>query len=694
MPTTKHLGRMPYIPRDESWMYFNKRLLTQAMRPDVPLLERFNYLGIYSNNLDEFFRVRIASLLRTIEYRGIPEPERKIARSTLFTVARLNKEYSQLFEKTLSELIGLLDREHIHIINERELTPEQEKQVLEYYTKHLSGAINPIYPDSPSFSPEQHLKETLYLAVVLTPRQVSDRPHKQTELALLEIPAREFGRFVRLPDIDGESYLLFLDDVIRFSLPYIFVGMEYESYEAFTFKFTKDAEIEVESDLRSSMLDRVSQGLKQRKRGEPIRLVYDASMPEVILRKLSDIADLSSHDTRIGGGRYHNMRDLMSLPHCGRTDLRFPAQFPLQSQRLHYSESMIQLILERDRGVHFPYQSFDHFLRLLSEAAISRDVTEIRISLYRVAQNSKVIKALMAAAQNGKRVIAVVELLARFDEQSNINWSKKMQDSGVQVVIGHEKLKIHSKMVHISLRNNAIACIGSGNLHEGTARLYTDYMLMTAHKGITSDVLKVFDFIERPFIPVRFRELLVAPNEMRRRLYYKINREIKNAQEGKEAYIKMKINHIVDERMVQKLYEASQAGVQVQLCIRGNCSLVPGIPGYSENIYANGIIDRYLEHSRIYIFANGGHPQYFIGSTDWMPRNLDKRIEVMTPVYDEAIQQELAYIVQAGLNDTAQGYFVNEHDGKMRRDLLPEGTPLFRSQEILYETYKHNKFTY
>lgn len=687
MPTNKVTGRMPYIPRDESWMYFNRRLLAQAMREDLPLLERFNYLGIYSNNLDEFFRVRIASLLRTIGYRTLSDVERKAARSTLLTVARLNKEYSHLFEQTLERLMYLLDREHIHIINEQQLSPEQQRQVVDYYTKHLSGAINPIFPDSPSFDAEQHLEDALYLAIELRPRSVGGvRP--EPELALVEIPSREFGRFVRLPDIGGESFLMFLDDVIRYSLPYVFVGRDYDHYEAYTFKFTKDAEIEMDSDLRSSVIDRISQGVKQRRLGEPIRLVYDAMMPEYILDRLSQIAELNAHDTRIGGGRYHNMKDLMSLPDCGRGDLRFPAQPPLQLSQLPYGESMIELIHQRDRGMHFPYQSFDHFLRLLSEAAISREVTEIRISLYRVAQNSKVVKTLMAAAQNGKRVIAVVELLARFDERSNISWSKKMQDAGVRVVLGHEQLKIHSKLVHITSRHGAIACIGSGNLHEGTARLYTDYMLMTAHRGITNDVLKVFDFIERPFISVRFHELLVAPNDMRRRLYYKINREIKFAQSGHEAYIKIKINHIVDERMVQKLYEASQAGVRIELCVRGNCSLVPAVPGYSDNIRANAIIDRYLEHSRIYIFGNGGQPQYFIGSTDWMSRNLDKRIEVMTPVYDPEIQRELDLIVSLGMDDTAQGYFVNQFDGAMRREHLSQGQAPLRSQDTLYQYYQ------
>ena len=491
---------MPYIERDTSWMYFNKRILLEAMRPDLPLLERFNYLGIYSNNLDEFFRVRVASLRRLIDSaEELPSAERKKAKETLRTILRLNREYSQLFDETFAQLVRELKAAHIHIINERELTSSQEEEVLSFFMDKINGFTNPIFINSPTFNPEQHLKESLYLAVVLWHDQ--EEPETGHEVALLEV--RELGRFFRLRDEGGESYLMFLDDVIRYCLPYIFIGREYVQYEAYTFKFTKDAEFEIEQDLRSSVIEKVSRGVKRRKRGETVRVVYDQALSPEILRKLSAMAELNFRDTRIGGGRYHNMRDLMDLPDCGRKGLRFPKQPPLQMNEFHYTQSMIHQIMLQDRCLHFPYYSFDHFLRLLQEAAISEEVTEIRISLYRVAQNSKVVKALTTAAQNGKRVTAVVELLARFDEQSNINWGKKMQDFGINVVLGHEKLKVHSKLVYIRTKYGGIACIGSGNLHEGTARLYTDLMLMTAHKGIVHDVMQVFDFIERPFIAPR-----------------------------------------------------------------------------------------------------------------------------------------------------------------------------------------------
>lgn len=671
-------------------MYFNKRILLEARREDLPILERFNYLGIYSNNLDEFFRVRVASLRRMVDTSlEATEDERKKAREVLRKILRLNQEYSQLFEETFEELLHSLSEAHIHIVNERELSREQEKEVRSFFMEKINGTTNPIFINSPTFSAERHLKESLYLAIVLW-HNISEGEENH-DIALIEVPTKDLGRFFRLKDKAGESYLMFLDDVLRSCLPYFFIGKKYARYEAYTFKFTKDAEFEIDQDLRTSVIEKVSRGVKRRKRGETVRVVYDEAIPPMVLKKLSDMAELNYRDTRVGGGRYHNMRDLMTLPDCGRKGLRFHPREPLRMDELRYTESVIAEILERDRCIHFPYQSFDHFLRLLQEAAISPAVTEIRISLYRVAQSSKVIKALMAAAQNGKRVTAVIELLARFDEQSNISWSKKMQDSGINVVFGHEKLKIHSKLVYIATTQGNIACIGSGNLHEGTAKVYTDLMLMTAHKGITSDVLKVFDFIERPFLNIHFKELLVAPNDMRQPLYNMINREIRLARSGKEASIRLKLNHIVDEKMVQKLYEACNAGVHVELCLRGNCSLIPQATGFSEGMYINSIISRYLEHSRIYIFGNDGKPRYFIGSTDWMARNLDKRIEVMTPVYDEAIQRELDFIVSAGLSDTEQGYYTLDGEVYARRGDFPPGTELFNSQDAIYQYYLNQK---
>lgn len=689
MPT-----HFPYIERDESWMYFNRRLLFEAERNDIPLLERLNYLGIYSSNLDEFFRVRIASLRKLSEVNSLATDEQRLrAKQTLIKVARLYKEYSVQYEKTLEHLTAELAKEKIYIINELELNSKQEEEVRRFYMEHVSSTVNPIFICSTSFVPERHLRESLYLVVSLRPNLVL-KEDGSPDLAILEIPTSVCGRFIRLSDGEnGESYIIMLDDVLRFCLPYIFAGMPYTEYEAYTFKLTKDSEIEIETDLRRSVIDQVSRGLKQRKNAEPIRVVYDIAMPEHILERLCQLPDLCKTDTLLGGGRYHNIKDMMKFPDCGRKHLRFPEWKQCLNDERDYADSILERIRAKDLGIHFPYQSFDMFLRVLREAAISPQVSEIRITLYRVAQHSKVIGALLAAAQNGKRVTAVVELLARFDEESNINWSKKLQEAGVHVIFGHEKFKIHSKLVHITTTQGGIVCIGTGNLHEGNARLYTDYMLMTAEPSIAKDVYRVFDFIETPYLRTEFKHLLVSPNDMRHRLVALIDREIEHARRGRYAAFKIKINHIVDEDMVVKLYEASQAGVQIDLCVRGNCSVVPGLIGVSENIRINAIIDRYLEHPRIYIFENNGQPEYYLGSTDWMTRNLDRRIEVMAPVLDLDIQRELRMIVEYSLRDTAQGYQVNQGDRLPLRLLLEPGAPLFRSQEALYNYYQYRNTT-
>ena len=526
--------------------------------------------------------------------------------------------------------------------------------------------------------------EDIYLAVKVTrhePRTVSD-------YAFLELPVAQCGRFVRLPDHEGKSYLMYLDDAVRHCLPFIFEGLGYTGYEAYTFKFTRDAEMEIDNDLRTGMLQKISKGVKSRKRGEPLRVLYDARMPKDLLKRVLRKLDLDSLDTVLAGGRYQNHKDFMKFPDCGRGDLRYPAWPPILKRELDGPESLIRRIQEKDRFLHVPYHSFDSFIRLLQEAAVSKEVDSIKMTLYRLAKESKVVKALIGAARNGKKVTVVIELLARFDEASNINWSKRMQEAGIKVIFGVEGLKVHSKLVHIGMkRGTDVACISTGNFHEGNARTYTDCMLMTASRRLVKDVDSVFSFIERPYSPIRFKELLVSPNEMKNKFVTLINNEIKNKKSGKPAYIKIKINHITDPVMVEKLYEASRAGVDIDLLVRGNCSLVTGIPDVSDHIRIHGIIDRYLEHSRIFVFAAGGEERVFIGSADWMTRNLDHRVEVVTPIYDPAIKEEMKRIVDYGFRDTLQARIV-DGEGKNLFCEAPEGEPPFRSQEALYEYYR------
>lgn len=686
MKATKAKRRIPYIERDISWMYFNQRILLEAARPEVPLLERMTFLGIYSNNLDEFFRVRVATLNRIVEYEDKNiQLEQEVAVRTLKQIGKLHNLYYKQFESAFADILDGLKREKIQIVKETELNPEQTAFIASLYRNSLNGSTNPQFLGRTSRTLDDQTDENIYLAIRLIRRDAKGKLRGK-DYAVIELPVAEFGRFIRLPDAEGKTFLMFLDDAIRHCLPIIFVGMNYTEYQAYTFKFTKDAEMEMESDLRTGVLQKISKAVKSRKQGEPTRFVYDQEMPRDLLKKLTTRLNIDKNDTCVAGGRYHNFKDLMKFPDCGRKELKNPPWPPIFKPELNGSESLLNLIRQQDRSLHYPYHSFDTFIRVLREAAISKEVKSIKMTLYRLAKESKVVKALICAAQNGKKVTVVIELLARFDEASNINWSKRMQDAGIHVIFGVEGLKIHSKLVHIATKYSDLACISTGNFHEGNARMYTDYTLMTAHRSIVREVNQVFDFIEKPYTPIHFKELLVSPNDMRKRLIALINKEIKHKQQGKEAYILCKVNHITDKALIEKLYEASAAGVCIDLVVRGNCSLVTGIPGVSDNIHINGIIDRYLEHSRIFIFANGGDERYYIGSADWMPRNLDNRIEVLAPVYDRTIQEDLKRTVLFGLRDTTNGYIV-DGSGENRPWKTVEGVP-FRSQEELYNNYK------
>lgn len=673
----------PYLERDISWMYFNERILQEATRPHVPLLERLSFLGIYSNNLDEFFRVRMASQSRIAECgdrAAVRESEH--AKKIIKQIGKLNAHYAKAYAQAVEQVTEELKRENICLVDDTEVTPGQLDFIRSYFRERLSGFIVPVWFSAIKWLDYEN-DENIYLAVKVSRTE----PKPVADYAFLEVPVGPCGRFVRLPDHEGRSYLMYLDDVVRCCLPLVFEGLGFTSFEAYTFKFTRDAEMEIDNDLRTGILQKISKGVKSRKRGEPLRVLYDARIPKDLLKRVLRKLDLDSLDTVLASGRYQNHKDFMRFPDCGRADLRYPTWTPILKRELDGPASLLDRIRQKDRFIHVPYHNFDSFIRILQEAAVSKEVESIKITLYRLARESKVVRALIGAARNGKKVTVVIELLARFDEASNINWSKRMQEAGIKVIFGVEGLKVHSKIVHIGMKRGAdIACISTGNFHEGNARTYTDCMLMTASRRLVKDVDSVFGFIERPYTPVRFKELLVSPNEMKNRFVALINNEIKNRKSGKPAYIKIKINHITDPVMVEKLYEASCAGVDIDLLVRGNCSLVPGIPGVSDHIRIVGIIDRYLEHSRIFVFAAGGEERVFIGSADWMPRNLDNRVEVVTPVYDPEVKEEMKRIVDFGLRDTLQARIV-DGEGKNLFKQPDEGGQPFRSQEALYEYY-------
>ena len=689
----KKIASAPHIDRDLSWMYFNRRILQEAMKTDVSLLERLSFLGIYSNNLDEFFRVRMATLSRIAECEDRSlRSESEHAKQLIKQINKLNNRYAQEYERAIHEVTDRLREENIFLLKETELDEEQQIFVSDFFRRQLSGFVSPVWLSAVKQLTEA-TDENIYLAIkmqVSEARKVSAarKLPSRTDYALIELPVPVCGRFIRLPDREERSYLMYLDDVIRFCLPMIFSGMEYDCFEAYAFKFTKDAEMEIDNDLRNGTLQKISKAVKSRKKGDALRVIYDAEMPKDLLKRVMNRLNLDKLDTVLGGGRYHNHKDLMAFPDCGRCDLKYPRWLPILKPELKENVSLLRLIQKQDRYIHVPFHSFDYYIRVLQEAALSKDVKSIKTTLYRLAKDSKVVKALICAARNGKKVTVVIELLARFDEASNIDWSKKMQDAGIHVIFGVEGLKVHSKITHIGMKTGSdIACISTGNFHEGNARMYTDYMLMTASHSVVREVNSVFTFIEKPYSPVHFKELLVSPNEMKLRFIRLINDEIKNRQSGRPAYIRVKVNHITDSAIVKKLYEASAAGVPVDMLVRGNCSLVTGIPGISDTIHISGIIDRYLEHSRIFIFAAGGENKTFIGSADWMPRNLDNRIEVIAPVYDARIKEDLWKVIDFGLHDTCQGSVV-DGTGENRPWMGEDGSgEPFRSQEELYKYY-------
>ncbi len=676
------------VERDVSWMYFNHRILEEARKESVPVLERMSFLGIYSNNLDEFFRVRMACINRTIKFSDPQKKSEEKERESLIKmqkeINKLNTQYSIEYQQAVKEVTAALNKEKIVIVDENQIDEMQREFVVKYYRQHIMGRIAPLWIDDiKHFDNEDD--DTIYFIVKI------ESKNGKSSYAIMPLPINSCGRWVVLPapaDKKGESHVMYIDDVIRTCLNMTFPGVEYKKMEAWSFKFTRDAEMEIDNDLRNGLMQKVSKGIKSRKGGTPLRMVYDEDMPEGALRRIKKILNGGKKtDTAIKGGRYQNHKDFMKFPDCGRKDLKYPKWTPILPPCFNEARSIFDIIREKDRFLHVPYHSFDGYIRLLNEAAIDPRVKTIKTTLYRLAKDSKVISALICAAQNGKHVTVVIELFARFDEASNIQWSKKMQEAGINVIFGIEGLKIHSKITHIKFTNGqSVACISTGNFHEGNASSYTDILMFTAKKNLTEDVDKVFKFIEKPYSQPKFKELLVSPNDMKKRFLTLIDQEIKNHQSGKSAYIKIKINHVTDPQMVQKIYDAAEAGVKVEMLVRGNCSLTDN-EETKANLKVKGIIDRYLEHARIFCFCNGGDEKLFIGSADWMPRNLDCRIEVVSPVYDIDIKTECRKIIDWGLKDTQQGRWVTG-----QTDSQETSVP-FRSQEALFNHYQDNILT-
>ncbi len=670
--------------KEISWLSFNSRVLQEAANPNVPLVERIRFLGIVSSNLDEFFRVRVATLRRLVQFG---KKSKKLAgldpKALLKEVQEIVLEQHEQFDNVYRDLLTELSRNRIYIVNEKQLNEEQSEFVRQFFQEEVRPKLCPIIIDEDQRFPDLR-DQFIYLAVIMT-RGDSARKSKH---ALIEIPTDILQRLIVLPSIGDSKYIILLEDVVRFGLDDVFNLFDYDTIEAFTIKLTRDAELDIDEDLAQSYIKKLSRSLKQRKDGSPVRFIYDAQMPPSLRDALFVELGLSAeHDTLVPGGRYHNFRDFMKFPDFGLQHLRYTPTPSIPHKGLVKNKSILKIIQRQDILLHYPYHSFNHVIDLLREAAIDPQVHSIKTTIYRAARNSSVMNALINAARNGKSVVAVVELQARFDEEANIGWANRLQEEGVKVIFGVPGLKVHAKLCLISRnergRRALYAVVGTGNFNEDTARVYSDHCLLTAHQGIAKEVQKLFEFFENNYKTSEFRHLIVAPFDMRSRLIRCIRREIRAARDGQEAQIFLKLNNLVDSEVVSTLYEASQAGVQVRLIVRGMFSLQPGIEGLSEKIEAISIVDKYLEHSRIYAFFNRGKPVYYISSGDLMTRNLDQRVEVTCPIYDPLLQLELQEYLGIQWNDNVKARILDPELTNQFRQT--DGAQAVRAQWAIYD---------
>lgn len=680
-----------YIDREKSWLTFNARVLQEANDESVPLLDRFRFLGIFSNNLDEFFRVRYAAIRRmslesteTEKILGVP------AEQLLKEITEIVIEQQSESLRILSEIEKKLEKENIFIISEKDISKDQENFIHDYFIQKVSPAVVTIMLNDLEEFPL--LKDTSgYLAVklIMKSKEKSDLNSKEIRYAVVEIP-NTVNRFVVLPSNSEKQYIILLDDVIRYNLNNIFNIFDYESISAHMIKITRDAQLEFDSDLSKSLIEKISSSVKERRVGEPVRFVYDQAIGKDTLEFFLKGMKIDSSDSIIPGGRYHNRRDYMNFPNLGRYDLLYRENVPLPVPGLSLEGSILEKIKKKDYLLYAPYQSFSYIIKFLREAALDPKVASIKITLYRLAKNSQIVSSLINAAKNGKKVTVQIELQARFDEESNISYSEQMQTEGIELIFGVKGLKVHSKICVIERieegRVKRYGFISTGNFNENSAKVYTDVTLFTSNTEILKDAAKIFDFFDVNYRVHRYKHLIVSPHYTRSRFNKLIEREILNAISGKEAYIKLKMNSISDFKMTDKLYEASKAGVKIQLIIRGICCLKPGVKGLSENIEAISIVDNYLEHSRIYIFGNNGNPDVFISSADFMTRNLDARVEVTCPIYDEEIKKELIETFEIGWKANVKARIHSDDLKNVYRKRGDEKT--FRAQLEMYNYYQ------
>jgi len=672
-----------YINREISWLQFNARVLQEAADKNVPLIERLRFIGIFSNNLDEFFKVRYATVKRIVEAgKGAKNELGGIKAQELLeeiTQIVIKKQSESL--KILSQIEGELEKENIFIINETEIDDSQHQFIKQYFIQKVSPALVTIILNDQVELP--NLKDSAaYLAVNMTLNKTN-----QHHYGLIEI-SKSMDRFVVLPEKDGKSYIIMLDDLLRYCLHDIFNIFNYDSISAHMIKITRDGELDFESDLSKSFIEKISDSVKHRQLGEPVRFVYDKTIDKETLSYLMSKMGIDSHDSIIPGGRYHNRRDYMGFPSLGKTDLLYEKIEPLPVKGLSLETSIFDSVSKKDYLLYTPYHTFSYVVKFLREAALDPKVRTIKITIYRLAEISHVASSLINAAKNGKKVTVSIEIQARFDEQANIDYAEQMENEGVNLIFGVQGLKVHGKMCVLEREENnklkRYGFISTGNFNESTAKIYTDFTLFTSDQKILKDINKVFNFFEINYKIFRYKHIITSPHYTQQAFFKLIDTEIQNVKAGKPAYIRLKMNSLSSFKMVDKLYEASRAGVKIQMIVRGICCLIPGVKGMSENIEVISIVDKFLEHTRLYIFCNNNNSKIYISSADWMTRNIENRVEVSCPIYSEEIKQELIDTFDISWSDNVKARLLNE---EQKNEYRKSSKLKVRSQFATYNYY-------
>ncbi len=647
--------KIPLINREISWLYFNDRVLQEASDPTVPLIERVRFLAIFSSNLDEFYRVRVATMSRLANLNEKAKEvlgynPKKILSQIKNIVVKQERKFNNLYENII---IKQLAEEKIFILNDKQLNVTRGAFVKSYFRDRVLATLVPIMIDDAQPFPELR-DRGIYFFVKLTKNQKS-------RYALIEI-RDSLSRFLVLPETNKLKFIILVDDIIRYSLEDIFFIFDHDNIEAYSIQLTRDAELDLDKVVSEKFIDALSKSLQKRKKGRPMRLLYDSEMPVEMVSYLVKKMGLHTENL-IPGNRYLNFKNFISFPNVGRPELEYPPYPALPVPGLSFGKSLIGMIAIKDYLVSTPYQSYDYVIHFLREAAIDPKVKEISIALYRLADHSHVIHALINAAKNGKKVNCLVELRARFDEENNITYSSRLQEEGVNVLYGVPNYKVHSKICLVTRteKGRAVnyACLSTGNFNEKTAKIYADHTLFTANKKLTDDLVEVFRALKTNTLAKGLKHLIVSPIDSRPAIYKLIDNEIKNARAGKKAYMILKMNSLADEQLITKLYQASSAGVKISMIVRGMCCLIPGVKGFSENIEVISIVDKYLEHARVHIYCNGGNELIYLTSADFMTRNIDNRVEVGYPIYDPEIKKEIRDIINIQLGDNTKAREIN-----------------------------------